>query len=72
MNVELAWFGKCLFTGVIFKYSGLLRAERGTSLVCQHVLLEACGTLEGLPADQSAMNALLPMHLLVVVHEQGS
>lgn len=35
------------------------------------VYLEVCGTLEGLPADPAAMDALLPVHLLAVVHEHG-
>lgn len=33
--------------------------------------LEVCGTLEGLPADPAAVNTLLPMHLLAVVHEHS-
>lgn len=37
--LQLAWFGKRLLAGVTFEYPGLLRAERRTSLVCQHVLL---------------------------------
>lgn len=36
------------------------------------VYLEVRGTLEGLPADPTAVDALLPMHLLAVVHEHGS
>lgn len=35
------------------------------------VYLEVCGTLEGLPADATAVDALLPVHLLAVVHEHG-
>lgn len=35
------------------------------------VYLEVCGTLEGLPADPAAMDSLLPVHLLAVVHEHG-
>lgn len=39
VSLQLAWFGKSLFTGVTLEHPGLLGAERGAGLVRQHVLL---------------------------------
>lgn len=39
---------------------------------CGRLYLEVCGTLESLPADAAAVNALLPVQLLAVVQEHGS
>lgn len=43
----------------------------GYSAVGPRTHLEVCGALEGFPADTAAMDTLLPVHLLAVVHEHG-
>lgn len=71
VSLQLAWLGKRLVAGITFEHSGLLRAQGRAGLVRQHVLLEVRGALEGLPADAAAVDALLAVRLLAVVHEQG-